>query len=341
MKTIQAADLFCGAGGTSSGLLRAAEGLGLAVNLLAVNHWPAAIATHTLNHPEARHLCESLSNIRPQEVVPGGELDILTGSPECTHHSRAKGGKPRCPQSRAGAYHIVDWCSQLRVKNVLVENVPEFAEWGPLSKAGKPIRSKRGLYFRAWLQTMQNMGYKIATKVVNCADYGDPTTRTRLFVLASLERQPEFPAITHPMDKWIPARSIIDWGFKTKSVFNRSRPLANRTIYRIKSGLVEFDGRAFLIKYYGSEKGGSSLDLPIATITCKDRFALCIPVFDGAAAGRWDVRLRMLQPSELARGQGFSKFHMFAGRREEIVKQIGNAVPVNTAAALCRSLLQH
>ena len=92
---IRAADLFCGAGGTSTGLFLAAEELGIDIDLLAINHWNVAIATHSANHPNARHLCESLDNVDPRKAVPGGRLHLLAASPECTHHSNARGGKPR------------------------------------------------------------------------------------------------------------------------------------------------------------------------------------------------------------------------------------------------------
>ncbi len=93
-KTTYAADLFCGAGGTSSGLLEAAKELGLKVDLIAVNHWDIAISTHSLNHPKVKHFNSDLEKIDPRQVVPGGKLHLLVASPECTHFSKARGGKP-------------------------------------------------------------------------------------------------------------------------------------------------------------------------------------------------------------------------------------------------------
>ena len=122
IKKIYAADLFCGAGGTSSGLEFACREKGLELELLAINHWDIAIATHTINHPEASHLCENLDNVNPKKVVPSGYLDILVASPECTHHSNARGGRPMSDQSRASAWHVLRWVEALRVKNILVEN---------------------------------------------------------------------------------------------------------------------------------------------------------------------------------------------------------------------------
>lgn len=107
MNNLQASDLFCGLGGFSAGLLDACKEINRGADLLAINHWPRAIATHKLNHPAVSHLCENLDNVDPRKVVPGGKLDVLLASPECTHHSRARGGKPMSDQSRANAWHIL------------------------------------------------------------------------------------------------------------------------------------------------------------------------------------------------------------------------------------------
>ena len=132
LNKIIAADLFCGAGGTSTGLVYACRTLGLKIDLVAINHWPVAIATHTQNHPWATHLCADLASVDPSKTVPGGHLHILVASPECTHHSNARGGRPCSDQSRASAWHVLHWAERLRIDNILVENVREFESWGPL-----------------------------------------------------------------------------------------------------------------------------------------------------------------------------------------------------------------
>lgn len=104
---IRAVDLFCGAGGTSTGLLRACERLGLDLDLLAINHWPTAIDTHRANHPSVRHLCASVEQVDPRQAVPGRHLHLLVASPECVHFSQARGGRPMSDQSRASAWHIL------------------------------------------------------------------------------------------------------------------------------------------------------------------------------------------------------------------------------------------
>src|SRR6476469_3122330 len=123
MKKITVCNLFCGAGGTSTGLTQACEESGVQVDLIAINHWDVAIATHSSNHPDAKHLCTSIDSVDPRKVVPGGRLNLLVASPECTHHSNARGGRPMSDQSRASAWHIVRWAEALYIDNILIENV--------------------------------------------------------------------------------------------------------------------------------------------------------------------------------------------------------------------------
>ena len=137
--SITVVDLFAGAGGTSTGVLQAAARLGLNVNLVAINHWQIAIATHKANHIDQQHLCAKVEEVNPLKVVPSGRLRLLVASPECVHHSRARGGKPRNDQSRTSAWHVLRWMSTLYVDQVLIENVPEFCfpdETAVLSKRG-------------------------------------------------------------------------------------------------------------------------------------------------------------------------------------------------------------
>lgn len=258
MKTLQAADLFCGAGGTSTGLLAAAKSLGLTVDLLAVNHWDVAIATHTTNHPGARHLCADLESIDPLKVAPGGRLNLLVASPACTHHSRARGGKPMSDQQRASAWHILRWAEALYIDNILIENVREWQEWGPLGVNGRPLKSKRGELFQQFLRSVRALGYNVDYRLLNAADYGDATSRTRLFVQARRGgRRIQWPEPTHSARSeqprmfetatWRPAREIIDWTIPSQSIYSRKRPLAPNTMRRIYAGLQKFSGRLFVI----------------------------------------------------------------------------------------------
>lgn len=249
-RVIRAADLFCGAGGTSTGLMQAAAAMGVKVELTAVNHWPVAIETHAANHPGAEHLCESLDNIDPRKI---GELDLLMASPECTHHSVARGGRPINDQSRATAWHVIRWAEALRPKEVSVENVPEFQTWGPIGSNGQPLQSRRGETFRAWCAALESLGYTVESKVLTAADYGAATTRRRLFVRARLtggRRRPViWPEPSHAekanlwnLPKWRAAREVIDWSLIGRSIFDQNMKLAEATLRRIAAGALKYWG---------------------------------------------------------------------------------------------------
>lgn len=372
MKTLTIADLFCGAGGTSTGAVQAAESLGYSVNLTAVNHWERAVQTHSANHPTARHLCASVDSLNPRHLFAEGELDVLWGSPECTHHSRARGGKPMQDQSRATAWCVTRWAEALRPSVVMVENVPEFAEWGPLGADGKPLVRRKGETFQAWLQTMRSIGYTVDHRVLCAADYGDPTTRRRLFVQAVRgRRRIVWPDATHApesnlwgLPRWrSAAEAVIDWSIPTKAIIDRKKALAPKTMERINEGLARFRGSPVIV---AMEHGGRSLSAleplptvttakggafglaylveyygngiarevtePLPTVTCNDRFGLV--QFDGL-----EMHFRMLKPHELAAAQGFPKGYKFSGNTTEQVRQIGNAVPCGFARALLTAQL--
>ncbi len=288
-KKIYAADLFCGAGGTSTGLKLACKERQLELKLLAINHWEVAIATHTANHPEATHLCESLDNVNPRKVIPKGYLDILVASPECTHHSNARGGRPMSDQSRASAWHVLRWAEALRIKNILIENVKEFMSWGPLGTNGRPLKRKKGDLFEAFITSLKAMGYYVDYKVLNAANYGDPTTRQRLFILARKGKKVRWPDATHTpggdmtllgkTNKWRTAREIIDWNVPGKSIFARKKPLSENTMRRIVAGLRKFSGKElepFLVKLYKTGDA-ADIDKPVPTITTVPKIGLCQP----------------------------------------------------------------
>lgn len=290
---IKAVDMFCGAGGTSTGLYAAADDVGLSVDLLAINHWAIAIATHSANHSAARHLCETLDSVDPRKAVPSGHLHLMVASPECTHHSNARGGKPMSDQSRASAWHVLRWAEALRVDNIIIENVREFMSWGPLGVNGRPLKSRSGETFQAFMQALRSLGYEVDCRILNAADYGDPTTRERLFVLARKGRKPiVWPEPTHTRTgeptlfgkakPWRAAREIIDWDIPGESIFARKRPLAPNTMRRIEAGLRKFCGKElepFLVVMRGSKADRSqSLDRPVPTITAGAKhMALCEP----------------------------------------------------------------
>lgn len=388
-KSTVAVDLFCGAGGTSTGLAKACGSAGRTLDLTAVNHNETAIATHAANHPKAKHLCHGLDDVDPRKVIRR-RLDLLVASPECTHHSGARGGKPMSDQSRSTAWHVIRWTDALRPAFVLVENVREFLTWGPLIGRPDKLRpdpKRKGETFQAWLQALRSLGYTVDWRLLNAADYGDATSRTRLFVLARRGKgRLPWPEPTHEKEaaadlfgsrpRWRAAREVIDWSLPCPSIFGRKRPLSANTLKRIEAGLRRFGGanaepflvllrgtganqvpytsrstgdpvpvvaasgnhvglcQPFLVPYYGTGESDDTAD-PLRTVTARDRLGLVHP--DGV---RVDIGFRMLQPHELARAMGFPDGYVFHGNREQRVRQIGNAVPVNLSYALARAILE-
>jgi DNA (cytosine-5)-methyltransferase 1 len=293
------ADLFCGAGGSSTGIQQFCDSIGIKLDLVAVNHWDIAVESHAANHPKADHFCQDLTRLKPGEAVPGGKLDLLVASPECTHHSNARGGKPRQDQSRASAWVVLEWVNALSVDRVLIENVPEFVSWGPLGADGKPLKRKRGETFKAFITALESSGYRVEYRVLNSADFGAATSRRRLFVQAAKGRRPiAWPQPTHARDprpglfgslpRWRAAREVIDWTLRGESIFGRKRPLSTNTLKRIEAGLRKFGGPAaepFLVAMnYLRERGNdnrSTIDLnnPLPTVTSQgNRFAILQPL---------------------------------------------------------------
>jgi DNA (cytosine-5)-methyltransferase 1 len=258
LKKALVADLFCGAGGSSSGAKKALEARGYEMQLVAMNHWQPAITTHSRNFPTARHYIADVNKARPHEIVPEGYLDLLMASPTCMFFSRARGGKPVHDQGRMDAWAVVNWISELRVKRLLVENVPEFLRWGPLDKkTGRPVKRREGEYFLAWVATLKALGMKVDYGVLNAADYGDATTRERFFLIGRSDgRRLSWPTPTHSRDgatddvpdllghrplKWKSARDhVIDWSIPGLSVFGRRKGLAPKTLDRIIAGGLKF-----------------------------------------------------------------------------------------------------
>lgn len=253
-RKIFAADLFAGAGGTSTGLILAVQQLGFEIELTAVNHWEKAVKTHKANYPWAKHLQADVEAVNPLDAVPDGHLDILVASPECTHFSRAAGGRPRNEQKRASAWSIFRWIEFLTVDTVLIENVVEFKEWGPLDVNGRPIQDKKGSIFKAWLRTFRAHGYTVEYRVLNAADFGAATSRSRLFIVAIRgKKRPSWPVSSHSKTghhtltgqtlRWRAAREIIDWDIKGRNIFDPAgKQLSPRTIQRIMEGLKWFGG---------------------------------------------------------------------------------------------------
>ncbi len=279
-RKILVADLLCGAGGSSTGCQRALAELGLEMELVAVNHWPTAIATHTLNHPAARHYVQDIATVRPHLLVPEGYLDLLMASPTCTHHSVARGGKPTSDQQRSDPWHIITWLTELRVKRLIIENVWEFTGWGPVDhRTGKPVASRKGEYFRAWIDTIKRLGFQPEWRKLNAADFGDATTRSRFILMARSDRKRlVWPVATHHRrdgavdlfsgaKPWRPAREIIDWDIKGRSIFNRKKALAPKTLARIYAGAAKHGWPEPFLVILRNHMTVQGMDVPLPAIT--------------------------------------------------------------------------
>lgn len=272
------ADLFCGAGGETTGIVQALGAMGLRYDLAAVNHWQVAIDTHKRNHPQSRAYCQDLATLNPLDVFGARDrVDLLWASPECTHHSIARGGRPRSEQGRASAWLILKWLSELYVRRVILENVPEFVNWGPLGSDSRPLASGKGATFAAFVAAIQSLGYRVEWRLLCAADYGDPTTRTRLFVQAVRGRgRIEWPEPTHSrepdlfgLQPWVPARNVIDWSIRGESILNRRRPLAPATLRRIEAGIRRYWGEwaePFLVVLRGTSVARGAGE-PLPTVT--------------------------------------------------------------------------
>lgn len=265
-KEIFTVDLFCGAGGASTGLEEALKRKQMKHKGLAINHWAVAVDTMKRNHPDIDTKQMTIEEAVPADLVPGGEVDLLWASPSCTHHSRAKGGKPRSNQLRAQPELVLTWLDQLFVRRVIIENVPEFVEWGPLNKDGKPIKRLKGACFQTWVKAIEARNYTVEWRIVNCADYGDATSRRRFFLKAVRKGcgKIHWPEPTHAenpqpdlfgteLKKWRGVRECLDLNDTGRSIFNREKPLAQNTLRRIMVGLRKFNGLDFQMDWLDAQ----------------------------------------------------------------------------------------
>lgn len=268
MKTtkLNAIDLYCGAGGTTTG----AHMSGCVDVRIAVNHWKPAIYTHQDNHPDTRHIHAPIDHVNPRDFRDDG-INLILASPECTHHSRARGGKPVNEQKRAGGWDVIKWVEVLRPSWVVVENVREWLDWGPVDDDGQPLKSKVGEFFKAWVAALQAANYRVEWKLLNAADYGEATSRTRLFVIARKgNRAIPWPKPTHTRDQWRPASDIIDWHLPCPSVFTRKHPLKAKTMDRLRIGIERFCKPERVEPFLAKLRGNSnvaSIAHPVPTLT--------------------------------------------------------------------------
>jgi DNA (cytosine-5)-methyltransferase 1 len=275
-------DLFAGGGGTSAGI---EQGLGISPHV-AVNHDPIAVAMHAVNHPATEHHCDSVFSVDPRTAVRGRRVGLLWLSPDCTHFSKTKGGKPRDAKIRGLAWVADDWAAAVRPRVIILENVEEFEGWGPLDDTGRPIKARAGEEFDEFVGALRARGYDVEWRNLIAADYGAPTIRKRLFLIARCDGRPiVWPTPTHGPGRaraHRAAHEIIDWSIPCPSLFERRRSLAEATLRRIAHGIHRYvlgTDRPFLVgdvapalvqSGYGERVGQAprSLDIcqPIGTI---------------------------------------------------------------------------
>lgn len=233
-------DSFAGGGGASLGIEMA---LGRSPDI-AINHDPEAIAMHAVNHPGTRHYCESVWDVSPKKVTAGRPVGLAWFSPDCKHFSKAKGGKPVDKAIRGLAWVVIRWARDVKPRVIILENVEEFQTWGPLLEDGTPCPAQKGLTFRRWIAELRSLGYEVEWRELRACDYGAPTTRKRLFVVARSDGQPiAWPEPTHGPGRQTPYRTAaecIDWALECPSIFERERPLAENTLRRIARGLQRY-----------------------------------------------------------------------------------------------------
>lgn len=281
-------DLFCGAGGETQGIHWA---MGYDIELFAVNHWEIACSTHAKNFPHHETICQDVTTVIPSDLTKGKPVELLWASPECTHHSVARGGKPMDDQSRCTPFDILRWLAMADVKRLIIENVPEYVSWGPLGADNRPIKEKRGLLFQQWISFIAGMGYDVEWKILNAADFGAPTSRRRFFLQAVKHGSgksitwPTPSHVEHPdafsPQGWIPARKIIDWSIPSPLIDDRKRPLAPNTMRRIMQGIERYWGDGaipFLTRYNGGDNRNHSIDEPMPVIDTSNRYGLVQPL---------------------------------------------------------------
>lgn len=286
-------DCFAGGGGASVGIEMA---LGRPVDI-AINHDPDAILMHKTNHPDALHLTEDIFKVNLKKYVKGQHVALMWASPDCTSHSKAKGGKPREKGLRILPWAVYKHAKEILPDVVLMENVEEIQQWGPLDENGYPIPEKKGEDYKKFITAMKSLGYRFGSRELVAADYGAPTTRKRWYAVFRRDgKEIRWPEQTHSADgigfeKWKPCGDYIDWSDLGSSIFERKKPLAEATQKRIANGIKKYiidadkpyivknkEALAYIIQYHGETRAGDSrgqlLTEPIKTIDTSNRYGL-------------------------------------------------------------------
>ncbi len=277
-------DSFAGGGGASMGIELA---LGRSPDI-AINHDAEAVTLHAANHAASKHYKEDVWKVDPVEACGTSPVALMWLSPDCKHFSKAKGGKPVAKKIRGLAWVAVRWAKAVRPRVIVLENVEEFQGWGPVLANGKPCPERRGQTFRAFVRRLRRLGYLVEWRELRACDYGAPTIRKRLFLIARCDgEQIRWPVATHGKGRalaWRTAAECIDWAIPCPSIFERKKPLAENTLRRIGRGLRRFVfecPKPFVVPAQYMNRP-TSLDEPLQTITTQDnKFNLVTPVLVG------------------------------------------------------------
>lgn len=294
-------DNFAGGGGASTGIEMAT---GYSVDI-AINHDPEAIRMHKANHPSTKHYCESVWDVNPIEVCVGHPVALAWFSPDCKHFSKAKGGKPKDKNIRGLAWVACRWAGLVRPRVIILENVEEFKDWGPLNRRHRPIKAKKGQTFQKFVSQLQDLGYEVQHRELVAADYGAPTMRKRFFLIARCDGrpivwpEPEYGSRNSEEVKagllkpYVGAYTQIDFSRPCPSIFDSKekimekygiraqRPLAEKTMQRIARGLKKFvldNPEPFIVTVnHGGERAPGDIRNPLPTITGKHGYGIVAP----------------------------------------------------------------
>ena len=358
-------DNFAGGGGASTGIERA---LGRTVDV-AINHDAEAVAMHLANHPTTKHYCQSIMAVDPLEATGGAPVALAWFSPDCKHHSKAKGGKPREKNIRDLAWVVVHWAERLlkakrdgsaAIQVLMLENVEEFRQWGPLDQHGQPIKERKGEEFDLWVRRLKKLGYKVEFRELRACDYGAPTSRKRLYLIARRDGLPiVWPKPSHgkpgsaevmsgELSPWRTAAECIDWSIPCPSIFERKRELKPATMRRIAHGVMRYvvnSATPFVIPltHHGSPDRSYDPTAPFPTITAAHRGELAaidaavIPIThtsNGATAHSTREPLRTITTAkggELAAVTATLAPHITKFRSGSIGSEASNPMPTVTA----------
>lgn len=292
-------DNFAGGGGASTGIEIA---ICRSVDI-AINHDPAAIAMHRANHPTTEHYIEDVWKVGPAKACAGRPVALAWFSPDCKHHSKAKGGKPVSKHIRGLAWVAIKWAKAVHPRVIMLENVEEFMDWGRLDKDNRPDPRYKGETFNRFVHQLEKNGYRVEYRILRACDYGAPTIRKRFFLIARCDGEPiVWPEPTHAAPDslevsaglkkpWVPVADVLDFSLPCPSIFasseeimeqygiNAVRPLAEKTMKRIARGIEKFviqNPKPFIVQCKFDNEPKDSLD-PLSTVTTVNSHYLAVP----------------------------------------------------------------